>query len=1112
MSLIAERKHRNVFRVGVAHAIVAWLLIEVASVASVAAVAVILVRATEASDDVPPLDNAAQSPMSSEPASLSSVDWFDTSASNSNPVPASTGGTPLLDAIQQLEESNDPKCHSTASRFEDFLYGTPLSDEAREQQIKLQKQLIRQLWARASRLAAEAGEREVTRLRIEPFIDAAIPTTTTDDDFLEVHPLRGEPLKISPVRARQFASIAYSLRALLSVQQDSLLESTPKLLQLDEGGTEALRSATDTATLCALKLADQDARQQNDPEVGPELLVAAWRRCIPDLDTLYMMDRSVADRSSPDRAASQSSRDLFFAMTDGKIAAFRAYNELDEAGVKERFANNMKTYYAVFLIPYRMPFRGDFFQAYHRSMRDFTRALLEKAIRSARESGHELIRAADANRAVKQLLPHEVDEFEDLLFFFHLPDAQRVTLESYDCDSYRDTALHWSYLRTTYLEHPTLALVPDPFAAEIITEAISGYGVLLPRMAGLIAREPPSPPSLRPQQLELARDQIADRAKQHHRTTPRLRKGPEIVSSAAEGAATPTSPFFTDVTGETGIEFMHRSSRWLSEFRRTRSKPPTYSGGGVAAEDIDNDGRVDLLFVGGIGNGLFINDGRGRFREVTEEAGIDFWRPDGSHAEARQGIIADFDNDGWQDILIVYNRDDHRLYRGLDGTHFKDVTSRAGLGGADLSAGPATAFDYDNDGLLDIYVTYFGDYVGGAKPLMERSNTNALPNRLFRNLGSMRFRDVTDGSGADDTGWSQGVTHTDFDRDGRQDLIVANDFGRNVLLRNLSNGRFQDVSEQLGLTKAYHSMNVGIADLNRDGYPDIYISNIATMVKDTRYLYPEITTPLNFDEKAMANMLVKEANVLYMSQVGNAGLERYEPSSDVERGETSTGWAWDAEFFDFDLDGDDDLYVVNGTNDYYLYGAPLTGARDGKQVFYHLDHRRESNVFYVNESGKLKNLSSLSGADFRGNSRSTAYLDYDEDGDLDIAVNNFHAPATMLRNNAESRSNNWVKIRLIGDPALGSNRDAIGARIVATDTTGLHVLREVQSSSGYMSTNPKQQHIGLGRTSAVDLEITWPNGEKEVIRNVAANRSYTIQQGGDRAMVADGGVTHRAAR
>jgi hypothetical protein len=160
----------------------------------------------------------------------------------------------------------------------------------------------------------------------------------------------------------------------------------------------------------------------------------------------------------------------------------------------------------------------------------------------------------------------------------------------------------------------------------------------------------------------------------------------------------------------------------------------------------------------------------------------------------------------------------------------------------------------------------------------------------------------------------------------------------------------------------------------------------------------------------------------------------------------------------------------------------------------------------------LKNLSSLSGADFRGNSRSTAYLDYDEDGDLDIAVNNFHAPATMLRNNAESRSNNWVKIRLIGDPALGSNRDAIGARIVATDTTGLHVLREVQSSSGYMSTNPKQQHIGLGRTSAVDLEITWPNGEKEVIRNVAANRSYTIQQGGDRAMVADGGVTHRAAR
>ena len=298
------------------------------------------------------------------------------------------------------------------------------------------------------------------------------------------------------------------------------------------------------------------------------------------------------------------------------------------------------------------------------------------------------------------------------------------------------------------------------------------------------------------------------------------------------------------------------------------------------------------------------------------------------------------------------------------------------------------------------------------------------------------------------------------------------------------------------MTKAYHSMNVGISDLNDDGHPDIYISNLATLVKDNKYVFPDVNTPLDLDLRALAGMLIKESDVLYMSRVEQGRLSGYEPSKNVERGSTSTGWAWDAEFFDFDHDGDDDLYLVNGTNDYNAFSMVYNRRDEGGETDQLLlSHGRESNVFFLNQDGKLKNVSERSGADFVGNSRSTAYLDFDADGDLDIAINDFHAPAKILRNNAEKRDLNWLKLRLIGDPGRGSNRDAIGARILVTTDSGLRVHREVQGGSGYMSMNPKQQHFGLGRAESAQVHITWPNGEEQRLDDVPANRAHSVRQG-----------------
>jgi len=1012
------------------------------------------------------------------------------------PVPAldfdqNTAASILL-AIRALESDRDPKCHSTACRFENFIYGTPLTGEARDRKVELQKELILQTWTDGTLAAAATGERRLSRRRLQPFIDGIATITEDDDGTILVRFPVADPVEISPVRRRQFATIAYSLRAVLAVGQDAAMRGTP-LAPLDDDATVALSELVDAVTLCALKLADQAARRVSAPEVSPALLVDAWRGVVPPAAITPGPVRA----SGSNADAARAGRAVLFSMIDNKVAAYRAYNNVDAEAVIRRFADNIQTYYSRFRLPSPgEPRLAGLMQVYRTRLLGFVRQLVTASQHLASENGHDFIRASDALAVTERLLPRRIDDFEDLHFFDRLGPDDRVTLESYDCDSFRDTGLHWLTLKNLYRGDGNIGILPDPFAAEILTEAASEYGVLLFRVAGRIATAQDDPLLvLTPRHIAAAGDEIAALASRHQAVSGQAETAPAIVSATPASTDETGSLFFTDVTTQSGVRFEHRSTGWIGRFRRTAKLPPTFSGGGVASEDIDGDGHADLLFVGGAGSALLRNDGHGRFEDVTDRAGIAVGRPDGTHGEGRHPLICDLDNDGRQDIFVAYANDDHRLYRNLGEMTFEDVTDGAGLGGAGLICGPVTVFDYDSDGLLDIYVTYFGDYLNGALPTVGRDSRNALPNKLFRNLGNMRFEDVTAGSGADDTGWAQGVTHTDFDRDGLQDIIVANDFGRNVLLRNLGGGRFENVASDLGITYAYHSMNVGITDLNRDTFPDVYVSNIATMVKDDKYAFPDAVTTQHFTANAMASLLIKEANVLYMSMGADGRLAGYTPSADIERGDSSTGWAWDAEFFDFDNDGDDDLYVVNGANDYFLYWSNMSLRQGGETRYVRHDWGHEPNVFFVNDGGRLRNRSRASGADFEGNSRSTAYLDWDGDGDLDIAVNNFHGPAVMLRNNTEGRGNNWVRVKLVGDPARGVNRDAIGARFVATTDDGLYLLREVQGGSGYMSMNPKRQHIGLGRADAVDLHINWPDGRQQTIEALPANHSYVIRPG-----------------
>jgi enediyne biosynthesis protein E4 len=1001
------------------------------------------------------------------------------------PIIAAAQVPTIVNEIGELESVRDPKCYATASRLEDFIYGTPLEAETRFAKIELQKQFIRALWEKASAAATAAGKNEIDVATLRPVIQAAVPYTQSPDGSWII--------AATPITARdkrQYGSIAYALRAILAVQQDALLDPSAKLVALNADAVELFKEAIDLTTLAALQRADRESRKLNHERMQPAVLSAAWKAINPVQHS----------ELAPPKAAAVPQGEKFATIKTiiaEKLKAFEAYNNLS----MPVFLRNLQVYMARHMWPSDpeegKAFRDQFTEVMIAWMND----VLLEAEKHAKKAGHPLIRVADVDAALQTYQPHEANQYEDIIYFPRLPKNERVVIEAYDLDSFRDPGMHWVYLSET-INAPGFkgTIEPDPFAAELLTEGAAQEGVLILRVAGMIASQEGK------DRLELAHLQKALKTIQakldKHASLPPVKKEAAKIASAPPASKKPAGTYFTNVTSASGIEFEHRLSDWLARFIRgytvvdgntvRLAVPPTFGGSGVAAEDVDNDGDADVLILSGTGNALYLNDGKGRFTDATEAAGLAWKRADGRPGEPRQPIVADFDNDGLQDILITYVDDAHRVYRNRGNAKFEDVTARTNLGGKGLVGGPATALDFDKDGLLDVYIGYFGDYLQGVLPTLSRRNSNALPDKLFRNKGNFVFEEVVN-SGVENTGWAQSVGHLDFDGDGWEDLICGNDFGTNAWYRNLGNGKFEDVAAKLGVDKPSYTMNVGITDLNRDSYPDVYISNIVTMDKDEKYVLPDTKTRMKFNPAKMANMRVVEANDLWVSRGGS-----YEQSKAIGRGFRSTGWAWDADFFDFDNDGDDDLYVVNGMNEYAVYSSVnpyLTDASGQPQNAILLVADKEVPVFFVNTNGMLQEETSKSGADPAGNARSVAYLDSDADGDLDMVVNNFSGPAIVYRNNSEKRGNHWIKLRLTGDPAKGVTRDAIGAKIIVDTAKQKGLWREVFSTIGYLSVHPKEQHLGLGSDTRADVTVMWPNGEKETYRGLAADRVHGIVHG-----------------
>lgn len=1017
--------------------------------------------------------------------------------------PTATSAGDIIEEIGRLEQDQDPKCYATASRLEDFMFGTPLSFEARAEKNLRQASLLRDIWYRAS-TASEIGESGLlSSADIEAAGAAIIQTDRERTGHWRVKLSGFEPIRINKTDKRQYSSIAYSLRALLSVQQEILLRGEPGFKNLAPDAIQALKDLSDLFTLSVLKVADNTARMSDQREIDLLLLNSVWTSLLGGSKQSEV--GSPGQRGVPTEL--QENLRLQNQIIEEKVASYLAYNQISKA----LFIRNLQVYFARKRWPASDDEAAAFTTQFQNGLVAWTANMYLSTQADAEASGSARIKEVNIKRFLDFEMAHEANPYEDIIYFPALPSAQQVVVESYDIDAFRDSGIHWRYLQFALDELGERVKMPaDPFALELLTEAVANAGVLMLRLAGEVGDRGDR---LSLADLNYAFQKMIDLRDANQRAPNVLRGDSAVREIVSAGRKQPDTSdrWFTEITEQSGVNYHHRSSDWLSRQMRSYLRkndstgvitiPPAFGGAGIATADFDNDGFDDLLVLSGLGNKLFRNTGNGRFEDKTKVSGVGWIRPDGTPGEPRQPLAADLDNDGDQDIFITYVNDQHRVYRNEGNWQFTDVTGESELGGTGLVGGPATLLDIDNDGLLDLYVTYFGNYLEGVLPTLARRNDNGTPNQLFRNTGNFRFENITESSGIGDSGWAQTAGHADFDGDGLQDLFSGNDFGINRFYRNNGDSTFTDLGQTLGTRKSSYTMGLTLSDLNQDGHVDFYVSNIVTMNKDQKYVLPSADTSMVLDPEMLANQRVVEANDLFLSQHAD-GKMTYHLSDAVGRGYSSTGWSWGSEFFDPDLDGDDDLFVLNGMNEYLLYSPEnpyyLDPKGEAKDVVLP-SGVRESNVFFLNENGKLQNRSRQSGLDFSGNSRAVVYLDLERDGDLDLVTLDYHGPLRIFSNTLSqrfvtdgSRLNRNFQISLTGAPEKRVNRDAVGSQVFLTLADGRRLWRQLSSTSGYMAVPPKTLYFGLGDSYPTALEIRWPNGRRQTIELSREQRVVSV--------------------
>jgi Tfp pilus assembly protein PilF/peroxiredoxin len=543
---------------------------------------------------------------------------------------------------------------------------------------------------------------------------------------------------------------------------------------------------------------------------------------------------------------------------------------------------------------------------------------------------------------------------------------------------------------------------------------------------------------------------------------------------------------------------------------------------GVSVGDFDGDG-LDDMYVSqpeGLPNRLFRNKGDGTFEDVTEAAGV------GVLDRTSAALFADVDNDGDQDLILLtrsgpllfVNDGKGRFTRDPDAFQFKKPLQGTLTSGA--------MADYDRDGFLDLYLCTYGYFIGVSEdkagpPAPYHDAHNGSPKVLLRNDGHGRFVDVTEEVGLDQNndGFSFAAAWADYDEDGWPDLLVANDFGRKNLYHNDGpvNGkiRFRDVAKAAGVEDYGAGMSAAFVDYDNDGHLDIYTGNMWTAAGQRVTAEPGFMPDASPDIHQIYRRHVR-GNSLFRNR-GDGTFEDVTLAAHAEFGR----WAWSSDAFDFDNDGGDDLYVVNGmftrdpgeesvdVDSFFwrqvvanspLVRTPGTLYDDGWRATNRLlvsngaQAQHERNVLLRNDGkGGFEEVSGTAGLDLDQDGRAYAVFDYDGDGDPDLVLMAPRSsPQLRLFRNDYAEANASLAIRLVG---TRSNRDGVGAR-VTLKAGQLRRTKLVQIGSGFLSQHSKELLFGLGKSEGeAEASIVWPSGLKQTVSGLPLNRRVWIEEG-----------------
>ena len=536
-----------------------------------------------------------------------------------------------------------------------------------------------------------------------------------------------------------------------------------------------------------------------------------------------------------------------------------------------------------------------------------------------------------------------------------------------------------------------------------------------------------------------------------------------LVWMCSIGRPSAKRPHFTDIAARS--RFTYRTNNNFTG----RKYFPQPMCGGVGILDYDQDGRMDIFFTNGAKfpemkktdpayyNCLLRNKGDGTFEDVTRSSGLS-----GEGLGFNFGVaVGDYDNDGYPDLFVCGAGRNTLYHNNRDGT-FSDVTESSGIGGKppDTLSVDAAWFDYDNDGLPDLFVSNYTlwtpqtDIRCAAEDGERYCNPRryvSVPHRLYHNLGNGKFADVTERSGIGKVpGKGMGIGIADFNQDGWQDVFVANDTERNVLFLNQGDGTFKEAGLPYGVAyndegSTVSAMGCDVKDFDNDGWVDVFYNNLAGQIW-----------------------------ALFRNQNGRSFHYVSQRSKVARLSESLAGWS--AGFIDYNNDGWKDLYSANGDIDNVIVNA------------------RQHDTLFENVDGKdFQDVSAELGGDFlfKGFQRGSAFADLNNDGFPDIVVTSLNERPRILLNSADN-GNHWLLLDLRGRV---SNRDAIGARVKVTTPSGRTLYNHVSVSVGFLSSSDRRLHFGLGSERSVEsIEIVWPRGGSQTLKNVAGDQILKIEE------------------